>query len=184
MSYTFTGINSYGQSRKISAVNSSVSNTNSSVAHTNSSVAHTNSSEAHTNSSVAHTNSSVLNTIRDTDSSISSIIEDDIVSDDVASNEDNDDDNSVTDDNVSAITTASKKKLDVDIQREVWDIGLEQLYEYDCPCKRECTLKVPVGHVVNTRRTSYGPGAVTALMRRKSIFTMLTSANRINSQFR
>lgn len=123
---------------------------------------------------------------------ISSIDENDIVSDedDIEDNDYGDDnsdsfrnENVETDedgiiyDNVSTITNVTKKKLDADIQLEVWNIGLEQLDSYNCPCKGECTQNVPVGHVVHTRRSLYGQGNVTSLIRRKAIFGLLNRAN-------
>lgn len=126
---------------------------------------------------------------------VSSLDENDIVSDEEeeVDDEDGDDNNSIRtnqnsesdengntgtyNDNVSTITNVTRKKLDADIQLEVWNIGLEQLDSYICPCKKECTQNVPVGHVVHTRRSLYGQGNITALMRRKAIFNLLNRAN-------
>lgn len=123
---------------------------------------------------------------------VSEIDENDIVSDEEEENDGDDDGVNINNDslrygniegdsdydNVSTITSATKKKLDADIQREVWNIGLEQLANFPCPCKEDCTQRIPVGHVVHARRSLYGLGNITALMRRKAIFNLLSGANK------
>lgn len=83
-------------------------------------------------------------------------------------------------DDVSVITTAStksKKKLDVEIQADVWNMDLKKLNDFKCNCEeRACTQNATINQVVHTRESLWGKGMVTSKMRRKMIFTMVASA--------
>lgn len=88
------------------------------------------------------------------------------------SDDDNDDEISV----ISSTSNKSTKKLDADIQSEIWSNGLQQLNAYTCNCTNNgCTQNVSINQVVYTREMASKEMA-TALMRRKFIFSVLAAA--------
>lgn len=121
----------------------------------------------------------------DLDSELSEFNEEDLLSSVEEENDDNDTNSSHADD-VSAITATSnksRKKLDSEIQAEIWDTDLRTLNDFSCNCATKgCTKDITVNQVVNTRETFWGKGVVSSKMRRKMYFDMVASARQTPSK--
>ena len=83
---------------------------------------------------------------------------------------------------VSALSNMSSKKSDADIQRDVSNINMEKLYEFNCSreCKnKRCTKDVTIEQVHIARESMWGGSeAVNANIRFDRIFQLVASANR------